>query len=164
MRGIFKPSSSPSVMADPLSIGASVLAFVGLAEKVIRLSRYCIDAVKDAPSDMQMILGEVSSVKAVVEGCRDVGGARQNLVARLFVPYGPVDACLRCLSGLEALLPPDPDMDVSGKKRRITLIELAWPLKQSKARKLLAEISHYKASLLLAISGDMRYVCHVEGM
>lgn len=142
-------------MADPLSIAASALAFVGLAEQVIRISKQCIDAIKDAPSDMQMILGEVSSVKAVVEGCKDAGDL-DGLVARLFAPTGPVEACMRCLAELQALLPPDQGPSTMWKKRRITLLELAWPLKQSKARKLLAEISHYKASLLLAISGDMR--------
>lgn len=143
-------------MADPLSIGASVLAFVGLAEKVIRLSKHCIDAVKDAPSDMQMILGEVASLKAVVESCRDSGRDPSSLVARLFAPSGPVDACTRCLGTLQGLLPPENTVETPGKKRKISLAELAWPLKQGTARKLLAEISHHKASLLLAISGDMR--------
>ncbi|KAK4207821.1 hypothetical protein QBC37DRAFT_454389, partial [Rhypophila decipiens] len=41
--------------------------------------------------------------------------------------------------------------------RRISAAQLAWPFKQSRARKLLAELSHHKATLLLAISGDISH-------
>ncbi|KEY73582.1 hypothetical protein S7711_09197 [Stachybotrys chartarum IBT 7711] len=146
-------------MSDPLSIATSVVAFVELASRIIRASQYCIDAIKDAPSDIQMILGEVSSIKAIVENFEEPHPGPEDgdnrLVSRLFAKGGPIEACQRCLGGLEGLLPMVASTNLTTKRRGFSLVELSWPLKQSKARRLLAEISHHKATLLLAISGDM---------
>ncbi|KAK0712656.1 hypothetical protein B0T26DRAFT_343158 [Lasiosphaeria miniovina] len=137
-------------MADPLSVGASLLAFIGLADRIIRLSKYCIDGLKDAPSDFRMIHGEVSSLRTIVD---DLTGIDQ---LSLFAKGGPLEACYRCLSNLEGLLPTDASQGQGqGHRRRLTIAELAWPLKQNKARKLLAELSQHKATLLLMMSGDI---------
>jgi len=135
-------------MADPLSAAASIVGLIGLADRVIRASQYCIDTVRDAPGDMRMILGEASSLRAVFESLADAGSGPAT---GLLGANGPVEACRRCLAGLEALLPADRRVSA----RRVTLAELAWPFKQPKARKFLAEISQHKATLLLAISGDV---------
>jgi hypothetical protein len=71
---------------------------------------------------------------------------------------GLIEACRSCLASLEALLPTDfgaTDGSTVPRRRRITLTELAWPLKRSKAMKLLAEISQHKSTLLFAMSGDV---------
>ena len=153
---------------DPLSIGASVVAFVGLADKVIRAARFCMDSLQDAPSDIQMIVYEVSSLRTIVEILtaqdphRLIPSGKKpifDVVPTFSLDWaGPIEACHRCLSSLAALLPPGAGAQkesIAPKRRRITLAELAWPLKQSKARKLLAEVSQHKATLLLAISGDV---------
>ncbi|KAK0647123.1 hypothetical protein B0T16DRAFT_458984 [Cercophora newfieldiana] len=150
---------------DPLSIGASVLAFVGLTDKIIRATRFCIDGLKDAPSDIRLIFCEVSSLRTIVDILTgpdsDGETAVESVVSTFPLDWaGPIEACRRCLEGLETLLPSViPGAFNTGSttasRRRITLAELAWPLKQSKARKLLAEISQHKATLLLAISGDI---------
>jgi hypothetical protein len=57
-------------MAYPLSIGASFITFIRLADSVIRLCKDCIKVIKDAPKDMQMIIGEVTSLKAIIESFR----------------------------------------------------------------------------------------------
>jgi hypothetical protein len=144
-------------MTDPLSIGASVVAFIQLADSVIRLCNDYVQAIKDAPKDMQMIIGEVTSLKAILESFRavDLHVNTVTLIPSLFETMGPVEACRRCLLTLQSLLPRENPEDSKGKPRKITLADLAWPLKQSKARKLLAEISGHKSTLLLAITGDM---------
>jgi hypothetical protein len=144
-------------MADPLSIGASVVAFIQLAGSVIRLCNDYIQTIKDAPKDMQIIIGEVTSLKAILENFRavDLHANTIKLVPSLFQTMGPVEACRRCLLTLRSLLPKDKPEVSQGELRRITIADLAWPLKQSKVRKLLAEISGHKSTLLLAITGDM---------
>ncbi|KAH8913014.1 hypothetical protein BR93DRAFT_906681 [Coniochaeta sp. PMI_546] len=144
-------------MADPISLAASIVAFVEITDRVIRACKHCIDAVKDAPRDMQIILGEVTSLRAIIDSLNvaDLHVNTLRLVPGLFDKTGPVEACLRCLLSLEALLPPAPSQPSQSGWRRITFAELAWPLKESKARKLLAEISLHKSTLLLAINGDM---------
>ncbi len=144
-------------MAEPLSIGASVVGFIQLADSVIRLCNDYIQAIKDAPKDMQIIIGEVTSLKAILESFKavDLHVNTIKLVPSLFETMGPVEACRRCLLTLQSLLPKDNPEVSQGKLRKIIIADLAWPLKQSKARKLLAEISGHKSTLLLAITGDV---------
>jgi len=134
-------------MAEIIAFGASVLAFIGLADRVIHVSKCCIDAVQDAPSDFRMIHGEVSSLRDIVDGLTE-----KEKLALLVKKNGLLEACHRCLSDLAGLLPPDPP---SQGHRRLPIAELAWSLKQTKTRKLLAELSQHKATLLLVISGDI---------
>ncbi|KAK3385296.1 vegetative incompatibility protein het-e-1 [Podospora didyma] len=147
-------------MADPISIGASILAFISLADKIIRASRHYLATIQDAPTDIEMILGEVSSLKAIIASIGDLAqqqrqeNASPRLVSSIFSRGGPVEACRRCLVALQALLP---EVGGGDKPHRLIISQLAWPLKESKARKLLAEISHHKATLLLAISGDVSH-------
>ncbi|EWG46180.1 hypothetical protein FVEG_06745 [Fusarium verticillioides 7600] len=140
-------------MADPLSIGASVLAFIGLADRIIRTCKHYIEAIEDAPKDIQMILGEATSLRAIIDSIGE--SSATSLVPNLHKQNGPIKSCHSCLASLEALLPPTMGQSQAGKRHKLTLVDLAWPLKQSKVRKLLAEISHHKATLLLAMSGDM---------
>jgi len=139
-------------MADPLSIAASIIGLIGLADKVIRGSQHCIDTVRDAPGDMRIIAGEASSLRAIFESLTDAG---YGPATKLLEVNGPLEACRRSLAALEALLPSLPSDRRRGGQRRLTLADLAWPFKQPRARKILAEISQHKATLLLAISGDM---------
>lgn len=134
-------------MAELLAFGASVLAFIGLADRVIHLSKCCLDGIQDAPSDFRMIHGEVSSLRDIVEGLTE-----KEKLSLLANKDGLLDPCYRCLSDLEGLLPPDA---LGQGRRRVPIAELAWSLKQTKARKLLAELSQHKATLLLIISGDI---------
>ncbi|KAK4209422.1 hypothetical protein QBC37DRAFT_54482 [Rhypophila decipiens] len=153
-------------MADPLSLGAGIIAFIQLAEGVIRASSFCIGAIQDAPTDLQMILCEATSIKFIVEGLGRPESTHKadnpTLLSRLFAHSGPVDTCKRCLLELDKLLPLEAKQVGSVVRntkgfRRISAAQLAWPFKQSKARKLLAELSHHKATLLLAISGDISH-------
>ncbi|KAK4171178.1 hypothetical protein QBC36DRAFT_367746, partial [Triangularia setosa] len=133
--------------ADPLSIGASVLAFIGLADGIIRLSKYCIDGLKDAPSDIRMIHSKVSLPRAIFDVLAesDTPSLVEKDTALL--------SCHRCLPDLESLLPTG--ACIGHARRRISISDLDWPLKQFKARKILFEPSQQKATLLLVISGDM---------
>ncbi|KAB5576232.1 hypothetical protein GE09DRAFT_1185021 [Coniochaeta sp. 2T2.1] len=144
-------------MADPVSLAASIVAFIEITDRVIRTCKHCIDAVKDAPHDVQMILGEVMSLRTIMNSFNpsDELDNTTQLDPRLLDKAGPIEACRRCLVSLEALLPPYPSQGAQIGRRRITFAELAWPLKESKARKLLAEVSLHKSTLLLAITGDI---------
>ncbi|KAF5962325.1 hypothetical protein FBULB1_14290 [Fusarium bulbicola] len=100
-----------------------------------------------------MILGKATSLRAIIDGIG--ASSATSLVPNLHEDNGPIESCYSCLASLEALLPSATGQSQTGKRRKLTLTDLAWPLKQSKVRKLLAEISHHKATLLLAMSGDM---------
>ncbi|RYO78800.1 hypothetical protein DL764_010087 [Monosporascus ibericus] len=144
-------------MADPVSLGASIVTFIEVTDRIIRACKYCVETIKDAPKDMQMIMGEAISLRAILDslGAADLHPKSMQLLPDLFGKRGPVEAIRNALSELENLLPKEtPGFPTSNSHRRV-LAQLAWPLKESKARKLLAEISHHKSTLLLASTGDI---------
>jgi hypothetical protein len=142
-------------MADPLSVAASILAVVEAANKIIRASEYCVRTMKDAPRDMKIIISEVTSLKDIIEAIspNDAGAGAMHSTPNLFGKMGPVEACRDCLATLESLLPPEA-LAFQLSKRTLTRARLAWPLKEPKARKALAEIAQHKATLLLAMARD----------
>ncbi|KAF5671064.1 heterokaryon incompatibility protein het-E-1 [Fusarium denticulatum] len=111
-------------MADPLSIGASVLAFIGLADRIIRTCKHYIEAIEDAPKDIQMILGEVTSLRAIIDSIGE--SSATSLVPNLHEQNGPIKSCHSCLASLEALLPPTVGQSQTGKRRSETREIIRW--------------------------------------
>ncbi|RYP60200.1 hypothetical protein DL769_008224 [Monosporascus sp. CRB-8-3] len=144
-------------MADPVSLGASIVTFIEVTDRIIRACKSCVETIKDAPKDMQMIMGEAISLRAILDslGAADLHPKSMQLIPDLFGKGGPVEAIRNALSELENLLPKEIRGLPTSNSHRRALTQLAWPLKESKARKLLAEISHHKSTLLLATTGDI---------
>ncbi|KAG5803183.1 hypothetical protein H9Q74_012269 [Fusarium xylarioides] len=111
-------------MADPLSIGASVLAFIGLADRIIRTCKYCIEAIEDAPKDIQMVLGEATSLRAIIDSIGE--SSATSLVPNLHKQNGPIESCHSCLASLEALLPPTAGQSQTGKRLSETREIIRW--------------------------------------
>ncbi|KAF4439310.1 ankyrin repeat [Fusarium acutatum] len=111
-------------MADPLSIGASVLAFIGLADRIICTCKYYIEAFEDAPKDIQMILGEATSLRAIIDSIGE--SSATSLVPNLHEQNGPIKSCHSCLASLEALLPPTMGQSQTGKQQSETREIIRW--------------------------------------
>ncbi|KAF5969529.1 ankyrin repeat [Fusarium coicis] len=111
-------------MADPLSIGASVLAFIGLADRIIRTCKHYIEAIEDAPKDIQMILGEATSLRAIIDSIGE--SSATSLVPNLHEQNGPIKSCHSCLASLEALLPPTMGQSQTGKRQSETREIIRW--------------------------------------
>nr|RBQ97257.1 hypothetical protein FVER53263_06745 [Fusarium verticillioides] len=111
-------------MADPLSIGASVLAFIGLADRIIRTCKHYIEAIEDAPKDIQMILGEATSLRAIIDSIGE--SSATSLVPNLHEQNGPIKSCHSCLASLEALLPPTMGQIQTGKRQSETREIIRW--------------------------------------
>lgn len=146
-------------MAEAVALGASVVAFIQLSDRLIQTAKFYIEAIKDCPADIRAILVEVSSLKAVLQTldfvlANDIAPGT-CLLGQLVGEHGPVEECRKSLSDLERLLPRD-FKTASGKRRKIlnTAEYLAWPLKQTSARKLLDNISRYKATITFALTHD----------
>jgi len=136
-------------------VAASIVAFIQLTDSVIRICNHFIGVVKDAPRDLIMISGEVSSLRAILS-CFSEDDLHPNTaeaLPALCSPHGPIQSCSKAIAALERLLPKVPD-DTS-KKMGFRLSDLTWVLKEPQVRKLLAEISLHKSTLLLALTGDM---------
>ncbi|KAK3997926.1 hypothetical protein QBC44DRAFT_314667 [Cladorrhinum sp. PSN332] len=129
---------------------ASIVAFIQLTDCVIRVCSHVIGTAKNAPRDMMMISGEVTSLRAILSCFTDaeLHPNTEHALPTLFAPTGPIQGCYESIVALEQLLPKDPS-DTSAIKR------LTWALKEGQVRKLLADISLHKSTLLLALTGDM---------
>ena len=152
-------------MAEAIAIGASVIAILQITDRIIGICKSFIRSAQDAPSDLRAILLEVSALKSVLENLEFLIGSNDSssvLVCNLCEADGPVDGCLRSLQELEGLFPRD-SVPVQGqeqsKRRKLksTLTSLAWPLKETKARKLLDDIVRYKSTITLTLTTESLY-------
>ena len=149
-------------MAEVLGIGASVIAIIQITDRIVGLCKHYITTVKDAPSDLRFILLETSALKNIFENLDFLTGCDcgvSNIVSGLAGVDGPIEGCLKSVTQLEKLFPSDRMQDARknrSKKQKVkaTLAALAWPLKETKARKLLDEISRYKTTITLAITTE----------
>jgi len=146
------------IMAEALALGAGVVAFIQLTDRVIHLAKYFIEAIRDCPRDIRTILVEVSSLKAVLENLdfllKTDSGPEPQMLEQLH-RNGLMAECKNSLAKLERLLPSD-IKTVNGRRQKImTAVEhLKWPLRENTARKLIDEISRYKASIAFALTFD----------
>lgn len=128
---------------------ASIIAIVQLVEKIISTCRWYLTTARDAPNDLRTIMIEVASLKSILDTHR-LSPILENLKDR----DGPLEACRRELVILDTLVSSAP-LPGTGPKRRKVLLSataLAWPLKETKARKLLENIGRHKATIHFALS------------
>jgi hypothetical protein len=145
-------------MAEAIALGASIIAIIQISDRIISLTKHYIETVHDAPRDLHIIRIEASALKAVFESLellRHSGHVLCNLQT-LSERDGPVEGCRRSVSELQNLLEPPPQQTSNGKWQKVqtTLSNLAWPFKESKAKKLLDEISRYKTTITLSLSTE----------
>ena len=147
-------------MAEAVAIGASVIAIVQIADRIIGVCKYFIGSAHDAPSGLRAILLEVSALKTVLENLNfmiECNSATTTMISSLCEADGLIDGCLRSLQELGSLFPPD-SVPLKGKgqskRRKIksTLTSLAWPLKETKAKKLLDDIMGYMSTITLTLT------------
>ncbi|KAK4214916.1 hypothetical protein QBC37DRAFT_420170 [Rhypophila decipiens] len=138
-------------------VAASIIAFIQLTDTVIRVCSHFIGNAKDAPRDMVIIASEVTSLRAILSCFHqdELHPRTAEALPTLFAPSGPIQACYKAISALERLLPKVPD-DAT-RKTSFNLSDLSWALKDSQVRKLLAEITLHKSTLLLALTGDLMH-------
>lgn len=140
---------------DPLSVTASVIAIVQLSQQVFAACSEYVSNFQDAPSDLRSIMIEVGSVKTVMEVARVLMSTRSAegksaLFEHLGGQAGAFGECQRVLFELRACVP-TAERITHGRRAPLSLERLAWPLRQTKARKLLCQLERLKATISLAL-------------
>jgi hypothetical protein len=154
-------------MAEAIALGASIIAIYQIADRVIGLCKVYIETVHDAPSDLRKILVEMSALKTIFQDLEFLKGCDSKLSAVLESMTGndgAIGACRKAMADMEKLFPQE-SVDTShsaggssksSKRMKIackaTLVALAWPLKASRAMKLLQDISMHKTTITLALT------------
>lgn len=153
-------------MAEVVALMASVIAVIQLSDRVIQLTKYYIEASSETPSDLRVILVEISMISAILkslEYLHQCDHLTPALWSQIAGTDGPIEGCRRSITELEKLFPSDsialpaPTGFASrSKKRRVKALvaTLAWPLKAGRARDLMQKIAQYKAMLNLALTTE----------
>lgn len=150
-------------MAEVVAFGASVVAFIQLADRVISLAKGYIGALQDAPAAIRAIYVQVAALRAVLDSLRFLtlseNQLSKDIAQHLGGSGGIIDLCRDAVTDLADLLPPTDvglDSNTTRKRKRVQASELmnrlAWPFKEERARKKLDEISRYSHSITLALS------------
>lgn len=148
---------------DPLSTVASILAVIQVADRVISLCKFYLELARDAPSDLRVILIETSALKTILDNIQFLashGHGPVNLDT-LTGKDGPIEGCRKALDQLSGLFSSEYAHGISSTRSRRRIVKdtwatLAWPFKESTARKLLAEVVQHKSTLNLALTVDIR--------
>jgi hypothetical protein len=144
-----------------VSLASNIFDIIQATDRVIDLSKYYLKAVENAPSDLRLILVEISSVRSILQNLQflsscDVVSAMS--LEKLGISGGPIDGCRKAITELEKLLPPESStcLTETFRRRRVETVwtVLKWPLKEKKAKILLEEISEYKATINLALTAE----------
>ncbi|OBT86395.1 hypothetical protein VE02_05285 [Pseudogymnoascus sp. 03VT05] len=126
-----------SVMADPLSATASIIAVLQLSSTVLR---YLVD-VKEASADRKSLIHEISSTRGILSTLNEtVVDAR----------VGPLNVLTTTLQSLATTLK---DSALATGIRK-TVDSLRWPFKQGEVDKILRVIERQKSTLSLALDND----------
>lgn len=148
---------------DPISIAASIITVVQMADRVISLCRFYLELSRDAPPDLRVIMIETSALRTILDNIQFLA-SKGHAPANLHTLTGdgaPVEGCHKALDQLSQLFSSEYAHDAVGnrsKRRKVkaTLATLAWPFKESTARKLLEEVVQHKTTLNLALTADIR--------
>lgn len=138
-------------MADPLSITASVLTVLQVAESLVNFIR----EVKNASEEQKKVLKEVLSVKSVLRQLyntfKDAGkhgfpgdAIWENLKE-------PLEICQSSLESLMDKLNPMHGFDKACKS-------VMWKFQRNEIRNILADLERQKSTLILALHLELRYV------
>lgn len=95
--------------AELLAFAASIAAFIQLADRVITLSKFYLEALEDCPRDIRVLFIEVSSLKGILESLdflvQNSNGDHSNAFQQLTGRDGPIEGCRKSLDDLQRLLP-----------------------------------------------------------
>ena len=153
-------------MAEAIALGASIIAIIQITDRIVDLCKFYIETVQDAPSDLRVILMETSMLKTILENLKFLTTCNDGLStipSTLSSAGDPIEGCLKSVTELEKLFPSNyvqsaGQNGLKERKLRATVAALAWPLKASKAKKLLDEIMRYKTTITLALTAESMLV------
>lgn len=148
-------------MAEAFGVGAGILTVIELTAKITSRCKYLIETAQDAPRDLRHIFVEISSLKSVLESFQflfESESGFSDTVQNLGNVDGTVQGCRTTVEDLarelDGISLSQGSQTTVGKRQKIRG-SLNWCLKESKARKLLADIAQHKATITLTLLSDL---------
>jgi hypothetical protein len=137
-------------MADPLSITASVLTVLQVAESLTNFIR----DLKNASEEHKKVLSEVQSLQSVLHQVYESSRRTELEISHRGLFEGPQDALEICRLHLEDLMNKLAPMRQPGK----TCSSVMWKFKKTAIKNTLADIERQKGTLMLALQNETRSV------
>jgi len=141
-------------MIDP----GTVLAVIQMADRIVALCKHYVDALRDAPADLRSILVEISMLKTIFETLSFLMSTTgdSSILVGLASEDSPIQHCHELMRELDDLLSSGEAhtaRPISKKQKlKATIRHLAWPLKETKAQKLMEKIVKCKTTISLALT------------
>ncbi len=149
-------------MAEGLAFGASVVAFVQLADRVVQLTKSIIDATDGAPTTLRRLHAEASSMKDILDELQKLHNAAEpgNFTAIEKATRQPIETCHASVQMLETELSKlsisPAHMQTHSCKRQKIKQSLKWAAGgEERVKKLVADMITQKATLSLALVTDI---------
>jgi hypothetical protein len=145
-------------MAEVIGIIASIIAVVQIADRVVGLCKDYLETVHDAPSELRAMLIETSTTKIILENVvflYSCNNEHSTMFDGLAGSNGPIEGCRDVIAKMEALFPSEfinPNNRSKRQKVKDSWTRLAWPTKQDKAKKLVEDLSRFKATISFALT------------
>ncbi|KAH8756434.1 hypothetical protein BGZ57DRAFT_957852 [Hyaloscypha finlandica] len=144
------------MMADPVSITASIIAILQISGAVIQTSYHYLHSIKDGRNDTRRIIDELNNLNGVLLALDDLARSANvpgdirfsNLERLLNTRDGPLQKCRTELQDLESKL----SEPATGLKRLGKA--LVWPLNEKEAQRSLDIIRAQKATCHFALNAD----------
>ena len=150
-------------MAELIVAGPALITAIQFSDRIVGLCKHYIETVRDYPSDLRTILVEISFLKTTLENLKILVPCSGNTSDQSQGSHklkGPIEECLRLVQELEKLFPSDIQQSSENTSKRpkmkVTFAQLAWPLKESKARKILDSIRPLKETFILELTSQSR--------
>ncbi|RYP93233.1 hypothetical protein DL770_000608 [Monosporascus sp. CRB-9-2] len=149
-------------MAEALGVAASVIAVLQLSGRIISACDFYLEARQDMPTIVKSIRIEANSLRGILDDF-DLGENRSTSelaslpsLQRLAGPDSPIEGCRHTLEELQELVKCDAASISGSKRKRLSAFFwlLRWPLKEDKARKLLQDVAHYKATINVVLNSQ----------
>lgn len=145
-------------MADPLSVSASIVGLVTIADIVFSRTLHYGKAVSHAKEDCRILSEGVQALSEVLHSLylRTLRLDTENSNEREPTSYRPqlVESCHRMLLRMKIKLEKrDPTKDHLGKTEA-TMRKLRWPFSATETKELVEEIERHKSTISLALSAD----------
>jgi hypothetical protein len=148
-------------MAEAFGVAAGALTVVELSVKVISRCKHLIETTRDAPKDLRHVLIEICSLKATLESLDILSGTESDVSEMLCTGTELKSTLSHCRETVEDLTLELDRLSISqnaqsgqGKRQKLKG-SLGWCLKESKIRKLLEATMQHRATISLALLGDV---------
>ena len=148
-------------MAEPLALGASIIAVLQLTGSVITLCSNYRAAAKGATWDLPQVKAELGSLRDMLN---DLKPRTQQVeiiptastASNVALLHAPLENCQEMIKWLEAKLKSAKWINGLGRKGKAAVQALSWPVKEAETKRVLDSIGRFKATLTLALSIDQK--------